>query len=107
MIKQVEYAPGYYDIIFTKKDKDMIRCIIGKCITDMDIWNTNPNLTKIHWSRSWQSDLYLHISISVEGVIPMDMRFTHRTGIWYSNTIDLKIPHSEMREYKLNKLLNK
>lgn len=107
MFRQVEYAPGYYDIIWGRFDKLIVRSVIKDIVKDITIQDGfGASLTRVHWSKAWQTTTHLHITISLEIVCMTHIQYSKRTCLYFSNNIRLEIPFSELRDYKLTKLLS-
>ena len=103
-------------IIFSKDDKKMIREVVSKAFLSMKISKaTEATLTRINWNsghlyRPYQKDNNLSISINVafltEYKIDFDEFVRFGTSKSYkSERIHLKIPFSEFRDWKLQKLM--
>ena len=103
-------------IIFSKDDKKMIRELVVKAFLSMQISKTTEaTLTRINWNSGhlytpYQKNNCLSISINIafltEYKIDFDEYVRFGTSKSYkSERINLKIPFSEFRDWKLQKLM--
>ena len=103
-------------IIFSKDDKKMIKEVVSKAFLCMQISKTTEaTLTRINWNSGhlytpYQKNNCLSISINValltEYKIDFDEYVRFGTSKSYkSERIHLKIPFSEFRDWKLQKLM--
>ena len=105
-------------IIFSKDDKKMIREVVLMAFLSMKISKTTEaTLTRINWNSGhlytpYQKSNYLSISINIafltEYKIDFDEYANSRFGpskSYKSERINLKIPFSEFRDWKLQKLM--